>query len=71
MSISFEFGMSFCPASPLGLVGHRIFGFAHRLLLVLSSNSPMAEREGFEPSRPFWGLHDFESCAFDHSATSP
>jgi hypothetical protein len=31
----------------------------------------MAEREGFEPSRPFWGLHDFESCAFDHSAISP
>ena len=24
----------------------------------------MAEREGFEPPRPF-GLHDFESCAFD------
>ena len=33
--------------------------------------SRMAERGGFEPPRPFWGLHDFESCAFDHSATSP
>ena len=31
----------------------------------------MAEREGFEPSKPFWGLHDFQSCAFDHSAISP
>ena len=31
----------------------------------------MAEREGFEPSRPFWGLRDFESRAFDHSAISP
>ncbi len=31
----------------------------------------MAEREGFEPSKPFWGLRDFESRAFDHSATSP
>jgi hypothetical protein len=31
----------------------------------------VAEREGFEPSRPFWGLRDFESRAFDHSAISP
>ena len=25
----------------------------------------MAEKEGFEPSKPFWGLHDFQSCALD------
>ena len=31
----------------------------------------MAEREGFEPSNPLWGLRDFESRAFDHSAISP
>ncbi len=31
----------------------------------------LAEREGFEPSNPFWGLRDFESRAFDHSAISP
>lgn len=31
----------------------------------------MAEREGFEPSIPLWGIPDFESGAFDHSATSP
>ncbi len=30
----------------------------------------MAEKEGFEPSKPF-GLHTFQACAFDHSATSP
>ncbi len=23
----------------------------------------LAEKEGFEPSKPFWGLHDFQSCA--------
>ena len=23
----------------------------------------MAEKEGFEPSIPFWGIHDFQSCA--------
>ncbi len=33
--------------------------------------SRMAEREGFEPSIPFRGIPDFESGAFDHSATSP
>ena len=22
---------------------------------------------GFEPTRPFWGLHDFESCAFNRT----
>ncbi len=31
----------------------------------------MADREGFEPSVPFRGTHDFQSCAFDHSATYP
>ncbi len=30
----------------------------------------MAEREGFEPSRPF-GLTVFKTAAFDHSAISP
>src|SRR5436190_4085889 len=28
------------------------------------------EREGFEPSVPF-GTHDFQSCPFGHSGTSP
>ena len=23
----------------------------------------LAEKEGFEPWKPFWGLHDFQSCA--------
>ena len=27
----------------------------------------MAEKEGFEPSKPFWGLHDFQSCALDQA----
>ena len=30
----------------------------------------MAEREGFEPSKPF-DLHTFQACSFDHSDTSP
>ena len=31
----------------------------------------MAEGEGFEPSIPFWGIHTFQACAFNHSATPP
>ena len=31
----------------------------------------MAEREGFEPSIPLWGIHTFQACSFDHSDTSP
>jgi hypothetical protein len=30
----------------------------------------MAEREGFEPS-VYYYTHDFQSCTFDHSVTSP
>ena len=31
----------------------------------------MADRVGFEPTVPFGGTHDFQSCAFDHSAIYP
>ena len=34
---------------PLTLWGERFFS--------------LAEKEGFEPSIPFWGIHDFQSCA--------
>jgi hypothetical protein len=34
------------------------------------SKTSIAERKGFEPSIPFWGIHAFQACAFDHSATS-
>jgi hypothetical protein len=30
-----------------------------------------AEREGFEPSIPFRGIHAFQACQFNHSCTSP
>lgn len=30
-----------------------------------------AEREGFEPSIPFRGIHTFQACSFNHSDTSP
>ena len=25
----------------------------------------MAEKKGFEPLIPLWGIHDFQSCALD------
>jgi hypothetical protein len=31
----------------------------------------MAERKGFEPSVGGYPTHDFQSCTFDHSVTSP
>ena len=31
----------------------------------------MAERVGFEPTVAFRATHDFQSCTFDHSVTSP
>lgn len=41
-----------------------------RLSWIVSENK-MAEREGFEPSIRYNRIPDFESGAFDHSATFP
>jgi hypothetical protein len=42
-------------------------------ILNLKPNRPknMAEGEGFEPSIRFCRIHDFQSCAFNRSATLP
>ena len=39
-------------------------GISHRIY-------PFAERIGFEPTKPFRGLHAFQACLFNHSSTSP
>ena len=31
------------------------------------SRLSVAEKEGFEPSIPLWGIHDFQSCALDQT----
>jgi hypothetical protein len=31
----------------------------------------LAEKVGFEPTVRFRRTHDFQSCTFDHSVTSP
>ena len=36
-----------------------------------TAKSLSAEREGFEPSKPFWSLHAFQASPFDRSGTSP
>src|SRR5208283_2121651 len=42
-----------------------------RDLAIIFQGKIMAEREGFEPSIPFWSMHAFQACAFNHSAISP
>ena len=39
-------------------------------IFMTSRNDKLTERVGFEPTNSFL-LNDFESFAFDHSATSP
>lgn len=43
----------------------RVFG-----LFGMPWHRGMEERAGFEPAIPF-GIHTFQACAIDHSATSP
>ena len=42
-----------------------------RHLFQLSFISISAERGGFEPPKPFRGLHAFQACQFSHSCTFP
>ena len=35
------------------------------------SRKSFAERGGFEPPKPFWSLHAFQACLFNHSSISP
>ena len=36
-----------------------------------AKNLKIAESQGFEPWIPFWGIHTFQACSFDHSDSSP
>src|SRR5918993_830669 len=42
-----------------------------RLLLPTPALTHVAERGGFEPPVLFWSTHDFQSCTFNRSVTSP
>ena len=37
----------------------------------LLDNECFAERSGFEPEIPFWGIHAFQACLLSHSSISP
>ena len=43
-------------------IGHIVYLWT---LTVEITGFCVAEKEGFEPSRPFRSLHDFQSCALD------
>ena len=53
------FYLRFAPAALSNPSSSRYKKDPHRMVRVFF----MAEKEGFEPSKPFWGLHDFQSCA--------
>ena len=49
-----------------------LFFFCFPLIKKIEAESPyvsrlsaLAESKGFEPSKRFWRLHDFQSCSFD------
>jgi hypothetical protein len=56
------------PSGPGGVHGLRSSGPA---IIRARRRAGAAEREGFEPSVPFWGTYDFQSYTFGLSVTSP
>ena len=50
------------------------FGLTHSSYRVLATRQKawdsLAERWGFEPQIPFWGIHDFQSCSLSQTRTS-
>ncbi len=55
--------------------GHPMQAFHHCVLsefIQAKRNAKsLAERRGFEPRKPFWSLHAFQACLFNHSSISP
>ena len=49
--------------APLPYTEPSLFLWREKRRLLSQSSHFMAEKEGFEPSIPFWGIHDFQSCA--------
>ena len=62
-------------------LGNRLFGaflvhfFGHKkvsqVYFTITYETISAERKGFEPLIPFWSIHTFQACLFNHSSTSP
>ena len=55
--------------------GHPVQSFEHVCPLkrawTFKPCQSLAERLGFEPRKPFWSLHAFQACLFNHSSISP
>ena len=55
--------------------GHPVQSFEHVCPLkrawTFKPCQSLAERRGFEPRKPFWSLHAFQACLFNHSSISP
>ena len=70
------FSITYFPARSCKLL-RNLRGSASHNFRKKQKNEPLVrsfvftEREGFEPSKRFWRLRDFQSRAFDHSAISP
>ena len=55
-------------------MGYPCYPFTHVLAQANLNSSvckSLAERGGFEPPKPFWSLHAFQACLFNHSSISP
>ena len=65
----------FVPNNPQPARGHPVQSFDHVCPLkrawTFKSCQSLAERRGFEPRKPFWSLHAFQACLFNHSSISP
>ena len=52
--------------------GHPVQSFEHVCPLkrawTFKPCQSLAERRGFEPRKPFWSLHAFQACLFNHSS---
>ncbi len=63
------------PRIPTVCHGHPVQSIANVCLLKQAwTDKPcqcLAERRGFEPRKPFWSLHAFQACLFNHSSISP
>ena len=62
-------------ADDLSSIGHfHIYIYAAHLVnqdIQGGGTAGSAERAGFEPAKPFRGLHAFQACLFNHSSISP
>ncbi len=65
--VQFKCGAIGQPCVPLAYVCKKNV----RIAIAVLAFFLFAERIGFEPTKPFRGLHAFQACLFNHSSTFP